>query len=172
MEKQRLTSALYFRTLSLMHAALVLGPLVFAGVSLYSRWSGTMPTTDAVGAGTYLYVVIAVAVTGVVGSQLVFTRLLASAMVKPTLPEKLRGFQAASVVRFALLESPALMGLAVFYTTGGYLFLAVSIVPLLLLLVVAPRKQQVIDSLQLSDQEASVVNDPDSIIGEFVVGDD
>ena len=102
METQKITSAGFFRSLTVIHAAMIVAPVILTVVMIYlsGRAAG-----GAAGANSIMSLLTGVSVVGlsaIAMSFVLFNALVAKAVEKPTLSEKLRGYQSASMVRFAL----------------------------------------------------------------------
>ena len=63
--------------------------------------------------------------------------------------EKLNGFQSASVVKYALLEGPALLGIVAFMNEGNQYFLIISLLLLGWLIMQRPTRDRVERDLML-----------------------
>lgn len=171
MEEQKVTSALYFRSLTVTYAAMFLAPVITAVVMISLRSNVERVATGAMSTTPLLYAVMAVGLSSIAMSFVLFNTLVAKAAEKPTLSEKLRGYQSASIVRFGLLEAPAIFATVAFYLTGAYWFLAASAIVLALLVTIAPSRQRVGESLRLSHEETQLLDDPTAIVAEWAVND-
>jgi hypothetical protein len=72
---------------------------------------------------------------------------------KTTLLEKLTGYQAALIVRFALLEGPSLFAIVVFTLTNNWFFLLISVCIIVYFITLRPGTEKVADDLQLNYDE-------------------
>lgn len=101
----------------------------------------------------FLYLVPIVAVAGYFGSQLIFRNQVSA--IKKTMPleEKLKRYQSASIVKYALLEGPALLAIVAYNTSGNALPLVIAVCLVLYLAVQRPNLQKLLDALPLTPDE-------------------
>ena len=139
------------KTLTIIHLALLAGMVLFAGV-VYSITPNPVlnfKDTDE----HFLILVPFMAITGIAASVFVSKQQIAKAKEGETLNAKIAGYLSASIIKFALLEGPALFGIVGFLLTTNLLYLLISIVIMLYFLSQRPVKQNVIDQLGLSYEE-------------------
>ncbi|MFN8394887.1 MAG: hypothetical protein U0176_09480 [Bacteroidia bacterium] len=169
MPTRKITSEGYFRTLLILWAAMLMSHLSISGVSIYLYFMGELPPSDPETAMPLIYALAGVG-AGCLGAAVVLgNSLIVKAADKPTLKEKLSGFQTASILRFALLEAPSIMGLVGVMLTGELLFLTASAVSAMTLLAFRPSKQRAIEGLRLSGEDLRLVEDPRAVVMEVEV---
>lgn len=138
---------------SLIHAALVLGILLFAAI-IYKQGGQTIagyPSESDI----FIYIVPILAMVGYFGGEFMFNRLLTSINDKNTLKQQLIGYLQASIFRFAFLEGASLMSIIAYKLNNTYLYLVIAIVLILYLLKLRPTRNKIISDLKLDrkDQE-------------------
>lgn len=169
MPTRKITSEAYFRTLLILWAAMLMSHFSVGGVAVYLSFSGELPPYDAETATILIYVLAGVGATCLGTAVVLVNGLIAKAADKPNLKEKLRGYQSASIIRFALLEGPSVLGLIGVMITGELLFLIASAVSVASLVVFRPSKQSAIEGLRLSGDELRLVEDPRAVVMEVEV---
>ncbi|MFA6059956.1 MAG: hypothetical protein WC756_17245 [Taibaiella sp.] len=167
-DKQTVTPKIYFKTVKILFLALVAGQIVFACVVLFlnqtqrERIAFITPELHQ----TLLWIAPAFAVAGIALGWVVFNTRLKALRLKDNMAEKLTGYQSAMIIRFAFMEGPSLLALALFYITGDYIFLYVAVFVILAFLFSRPSKPAIILHLQLHDDERLLLEDPDAFLYE------
>jgi hypothetical protein len=144
----------FIKSLSIMHLFLL------AGLSIFTIWvifQINSFNTSTNGEGLYLYIVPVVAILGYFGSQLVFKKLTTNIKLNLRLEEKLKKYQSALHIKYALIEVPAFLGLFTYYNTGNALPLVISICLLAYLTVQRPNKENIIRSIPLTPEEQAQI---------------
>lgn len=150
-------------TLTLLHMALTAGPLI-VGLIFYS--STPIQEYKDIQGDIAIYIFPLIGLMGFLSSMYMFKALTKNVENKPSLQEKLANFQSASLIRYALLEGPALLNLVWFSTTGNLLFLTVAGVLILLLFLQRPTKLKIDRELQLKGEHKRQFNRMDDPIPE------
>jgi hypothetical protein len=167
MEKRKVTSEAFFRTLLILFAGMLMSQFTFAGVMVYMQLTGELELTAGGLEPMWTYILIGGASIGLLTSPLLANMFIAKAAMKPTLSEKLRGYQTASIIRYALLELPSILGIVGFMNTGAYWFFGFTGASVISFLLVIPNKQRAIEALRLNHEEAALVNDPAAVLMEY-----
>lgn len=118
-----------FRSLAILHLAMLMGQLLFAAVVCILVFSGNLaPVIDD--SQNIQILVGAIALAAIGGSQAIFNSRLSAARDKSTNDEKLSTFKTAFVLRNAVLELGALAPLVLFMLTGtmAYFYIAVALI--------------------------------------------
>ena len=172
METRKITSAAYFRNLSILHFAMMASQILFAATVIGVAMVGELPPPNAELGQVFVYVLIAVASSGLGLSFVLFNRWVAAAAEKATLSEKLRAYQTAAILRLAMMEAPSLLAIVGFYLTGIYWFFIVTALVLVVFGATVPAKARVQEGLRLGHEEVNLLNDPKAIVAEFEVSAD
>ncbi len=139
----------FLNTLTLLHTALTAGPLIIGLIFYYNT---PIQEYQELEGDIFIYVFPFIGLMGVLASTYMFKILIKNLENKPGLHEKLAGFLSASLIRFALLEGPAILNLVWFSNTGNLLFLTVAGVLVLLLFLQRPTKLKVDRELHLKGE--------------------
>ncbi len=77
------------------------------------------------------------------------------AMAGDTISGRIRKYKTASLIRWALIEMPALFAIVSFLISGNYAYFGLAVALVLLFAATNPSKTKVIFQLQLNDQEVA-----------------
>lgn len=110
--------------------------------------------TPPVEAGDNLFLIIAVAlgIGGVFIGQLIFNQRISN-IQSGTVFEKLSEYRPALILKYALLEGPALVAVIFYFTNGDTYFIVIALVMVLLMAYNLPIKSRVANDLNLNQQE-------------------
>ncbi|MEO1654320.1 MAG: hypothetical protein AAFU64_12315 [Bacteroidota bacterium] len=165
MTSQHQTSKQYFTVLGILHIAMLMGQVIFLGVVFFILNSEGAALEADPALELIMQVGIAVfIVMGLFGGNFLFKRLVVTTREKSSLGEKLKAYQTACVVRFALLEAPAILCIVAFFLTGNYFFAGLSLVVILVFLMNRPTKTKLMMDLELSGEEKTTLDDPEAVI--------
>jgi len=140
----------FVRTLTIIHLALVTGVLIFVGIVMYLQNKPMRMAIDTNDTMLLIYPVIAIA--GVFMSQTIFKRILSVAKQKTTLKEMLGSYQAASIIKYVLIEGPVMIGLVFYLLTGNGAFLAIAAFLIFYLIVQKPAQEKIKNELELKGE--------------------
>jgi hypothetical protein len=146
----------FLRTLSIIHAALLIGPLIlgaFLFLSIEIAPSAIQNSDDI-----FIYIFPLLGMIGIFAGKFLYKRFLSILGDKKNLREKLVGFQSASIIQYALVEGPAFLNLVWFGVSGNSLFLTVAGVLLIYLFVQRPTITKIVNDLQLKGEEERQFN--------------
>lgn len=139
------------KVLKIIHAALVLGLLVF-GAAAYFSGEGFV-TQFSVEGDYYIYLVPSIAVLAYFGSKLLFKQELSKIDNSEAVKQKFAKYQAASILKFALIEGAALLALFQFMSTRYSLYFTIAICLIVYLAFQNPTKNKLIQDLNLRSDE-------------------
>ncbi|WP_207421893.1 hypothetical protein [Desertivirga brevis] len=159
MSESQLTSKQYFRQLTIIHSALIIGQLLFLAVSLKVVSDGEVEGNDDV----FKLIAPSLLAGGAIIGFFLRRSILAKAQ-KKELRDKLGDFRTATIVQCALLEGPSLFSIVCFLLTGNLLFLALVVISLALQFFARPTREKVMTDFVLSDGEISLLYDPEAMV--------
>jgi len=163
MQTKQQTSKEYFNTLAIIHAALIIGQLLFACVAFYVNSKGE--TADESELNDLLLLAAPIlAFSGIIGSSFLTKTRLKLIKEKTSLKEKLSEYQTTLIISFALLEGPSIFSLVCYLLTANYIFLAIAGLIIVIFFVIKPTRQKTIKDLALNHQERDLIEDPKAII--------
>lgn len=159
------TSRAYFRSLQILHLALIAGQVIFLLITLLLvTTSGPLSTFPEETRRLFTGIAAGLALAGLAGSWLLFKSRLRSLQNKATLQEKCNGYRAALLIRYALLEAPALFTLVVFLLTGDYIFMGIALLLVIACAFARPAPAAMVEHLQLPYEEKIQVEDPAALL--------
>jgi len=141
----------FFKTITIIHLALVAGQALF-GIVAFFITNSTSLTLRPVG-DIFFYVVPLLAITGIITGNFLFKQKLNSLSENTSLKEKLSIWQTATIIKFATAEAPSLLGIAVYLITRNLFYLFVSGLVVLYFIWIGPKKENIAHDLHLSYDE-------------------
>lgn len=140
----------FFKTMTLIHAALCAGLLIFTIVVYFQNQSfeAVMDTSDV-----FIYLIPIVSVAGYFTSQFIFQKLLQGIDSTDTLANKLSKYNTASLIKYALIEGPAFLALAGYFMNSNAMYLVIAFALILYLYTQRPKVHKIIQELPLSYEE-------------------
>ena len=140
-------SAAVLKTLKILHIAMLGGLGMFSAASFFIAehviWD--LNAMD----DPFFLVVPASILGGLVFSTLLFKQQLNGLMTKDTNEEKIAGYQAACIVKWALMEGPSTVGLAAFIITGNAYYFSLALLLILYFILQRPSQQKMRTELQI-----------------------
>ena len=140
----------FIKSLTIMHLFLLIGLSIFT-LWVFLQINSLNPSTA--GQGVFLYMVPLFAMLGYFGSQWVFKKMTSNIKSESRLEEKLKKYQSALHIKYALIEIPAFIGLFAYYNTANALPLVISVCLLAYLAAQRPNKANIINNIPLKAEE-------------------
>lgn len=167
MQNTQQTSKDYFRTLQILHAALIAGQVFFGLIVSFLLISGNADVGSADLSMVFSYIVPLFVLIGLSGSNYIYKSWLSKLRSSNDLKYKMANYRVALIIRYAFLEGPTLFAIIVALLTGNLFFLVFAGLLLSFMIYRRPVKNRIIADLGLSIEEAALINNPDSIIAAF-----
>ncbi len=143
----------YIRQSQIICIALIIGQLFFLAISIYLvKFSGSSFGNTGLD-GVFIYIIPLFAVSGILGSFIVFKSKLAKVKEKSDLDLKLLEYRSAQIIRWALLEGPSFFTIIAYLLTGQILYLALVAIIIVLFVLTIPNREKVESDLDLSWEE-------------------
>lgn len=101
----------------------------------------------------FIYIVPLLAVAGYFASQFLFKKLLSGIEKEDELQAKLVKYQAASLIKYALIEGPAFVALFAYYGNGNALHLVIAIALMVYQFAQKPTATKLTKELPLTLEE-------------------
>lgn len=162
-----ITSQAYFRALMILHASLMIGQVMMAGILYFFNQNQNSVAEVAATGQLWVYIAGGITIIGVLASALFFSNRLAAVRELPNLSQKLAIYRKVLITRYVTLEAPALFALIAYFQTNNLLLFIFPGLVLLLLLQNRPTKEKTISDLELSPSEASLLRNPEAIVTEL-----
>jgi len=123
MENNQQSTKEYFKIISFIHLAILLSIVLF-GVGFYCFIADfQQPDTQSESAKLLVYIVPGMVIAGIIASNIIFRVKLNALMGNEDLKVKLAVYREALIIRYALLERPALLALAAIFMTNNSNFM-------------------------------------------------
>lgn len=142
---------MHLKTLTFIHAFLVIG-LLALGTFTYFFGVGFVGQFNVTG-DILIYLVPLVAMLGYFGSKMLFNKQLKTIEKTDLLQTKLAKYQTASILKYALIEGPAVLAFIIFMSNGYTLYFSIAVCLVVYLAVQRPTKEKLIQDLGLSASE-------------------
>ncbi len=155
----------YLSALTLIHAALGIGQLLFGLVSIFLIQTDepaiqSLPVSET----TLQFLIPTLLLIGFIAGRLLFKNKLNSLKESDDLDVKLKTFRSASVIKYALAEGPILISIMTYLLTHSILFLGLAGLGLITFMLDRPTKYSIIDGLALSQKEIASIENPELIL--------
>jgi len=160
------TSKEFFKELRILHLALLVGQLLIAGI-LYYITTGEKKKMDFDSGDISSYFVPSVIVVGFMASSFIFKKLVVKAKSMDNLKDKLGAYRSASIVKWALLEGPALIGIILFFISNNLTFLIMGVAMIVYFATTGSSIEKTIEDLSLNHDEQKAVRRPDEIVARI-----
>ncbi|WP_347372796.1 hypothetical protein [Aequorivita sp. Q41] len=142
-----LTPKSFFRTYALIHLSMVGGVLLFALIIFLQTKEHALILSYN---GDKLFFIVPImAILGIVAGNYIYQNILKKLASKNTLTEKLSGIQTAALIKYALIEAPALLSVTAFMHDGNLYFLIITLVLAGWLILQKPTRDKIVQDLKL-----------------------
>ncbi len=142
----------YFKTLQILHFALLGGQLMVTGVFAFMVHY-YLVQTDVNFPTNIIYLTLLLPVLGVLGSNFLFKIFLKRIPDKAPIREKLTSYQTALLVRYAILEMPTLMLLVLYFLCGNQFLILAALLAAAYFLMMKPSEIGLIEDLELNQEQ-------------------
>ncbi|MBX2846670.1 MAG: hypothetical protein KTR13_10705 [Saprospiraceae bacterium] len=147
MNKQEVTSNL--RSLSVIHAALCMGVIIFLSVIYFGLKPEKLEPTNTI----FLILGGMLVLTGISASLIFYRSLLSKLNEADSIGAKFTTYRSASIIRYALLEGPTLVNSVFFLLTGNPIHLYIALAGVAILFLSRPTLQQFVNDARLTGDE-------------------
>lgn len=159
------TSKIYFRTLSILNRALIMGQIIFLCTVIAIRYFEIHQSDeDPFLTNVLLIVSFSMLIFTFIFNRFVLSKKLDAILPAQPLKEKLHYYRAISINKWAKIEGFGFLGIIAFLVTNEVVFLGFSLISLVWLFIDGPSKNKALAALPLSTQESSLLRNPDGII--------
>lgn len=152
----------FIQRITIIYLALIIGQLLFAGVS-YSIVETNFLSFDF-GSDVFVMLVPALAVGGAFASNFIYNKKIDELTSLESLNNKLIGYQTACIIRYALLEGPALLGIVTYMQTGNLFFLIIAGALIVYFITLRPTKEKIEMDLNFSFEQKTAFNQINEVI--------
>jgi len=139
-------------TLKIIHIALIMGQLVFAGVVLFLDSQNSVGMAKEL-SNIFLFLALIFTGGGIFMSRTFYKSKLDAIEQEQALDIKLAQLRTAMIMKYAILETPSIFALAGFLITGNYLILLFALLVIAVFVMEAPSLEKISQELQLTNDE-------------------
>lgn len=144
-----------FKTIQIINGALIFGVLIFLMITFFLTKDPSFIYNDD---SVFAILVPISLMLGAFLSSLLFKKQLQTIKKEENLQYKLGKYQSATIVRSALLEAPALLGIVATFITFNLYYLIFAGIALLLMVYNFPSKDKFTQDINLSFEEKTELN--------------
>lgn len=137
----------YLRSMQLVHIALLLGMIIFAGVTYYMNPSTEINMFES---GAFIFVVPVIIMLGILLGNFIFKKLINRTFKQESLKSKLDNYLSALIIKLAFIEGPSLLALVAYLLSGNLVYLLFAVVLMIYFFTLKPSKQSIINTLNLT----------------------
>lgn len=152
----------FFKLTAILHLAMVLGVVLFGVVVYFFIIDFQHPDTQSEVANLLVYLVPGLVIVGILASNIIYRIKLNTVKGSEDLKTKMMGYREALIIRYALLEGPALFALAAIFITNNVNFMVYAGLLVALMVLKRPTLRTAIMDLELDQQEIAILENPDS----------
>lgn len=143
------------RILPIIHLSMVMGLVLFTSV-VY--WHNPNFITGMNSEDIFIYLVPIVAIIGYFASKSVFQNLINTIARTDGIENKLGRYRMAAIIKYALLEGPAILALIGYYLKGNMLHLVIALFLIIYLFSQRPTRKRVVEDLKLTLKDQKELN--------------
>jgi len=158
------TSKEFFLNLTILHASLIIGQVLFIVIFFYMNSSGTEGSGGEDLDQVFQLIIPIAVIGGLFGSMVLPNRRLQAIKGETDIKEKLANYRGAMILKYALLEGPALIAIVGYYITDTIYYLGFALILIVAQLIYRPTRDRTANDLELSLTEVALIEDPDSIV--------
>lgn len=138
----------FIKSLITIHMALVFGVMILM-ITMYTIKEGSALLVNT-SEDVLVFIVPLIAFAGIAAAFLLPKKMILPLLEKETLREKLEGLRTVLLIKYAILEGPAILSIIAFYMTGNTLYLLIALVLVAVMYAERPTEDKISSTLQLS----------------------
>jgi len=162
MGNSEISSRTFFSTLALIHAGMMIGPVLLLSIAFYINASGGYMKNLEI--DMLNWIISLLAMGGIASSRLIFRIKISKAKSIENFKSRLLAYQKALFIRWALLEGPALVAVIGYLISGEVLFFYIAVMLIVVHLFSRVTRKKLVADLQLSSIERLLIEDPKAMI--------
>lgn len=161
------TSAAYFKSLSIIFFALVLGQVFFAASAYLFGVKADPPLAMQGNSAMVLVLIVFILMASSYQiGNLMFKRRIAHTKDATTLIQKMNRYREAIIIKMVIPEGVSILTSLCYFLTGEVLFMGFAVAMITSFLLLYPTKSGAAATLELTDDERRRIMDPTEIIAE------
>lgn len=156
MQTQTQTSQNYFKSLTIIHAALLFGQIIFGIAAGYLVVNGYLDGNKEL--YDIFQIIVPLGVIGSIwGSSQIMKSRLENIRGKSKLEDKLGYYRSSLIIKFALLEGASLFAIICFLLTADYFLLALAGLTIAIFFINKPTRDKIVTDLDLNYEESMLI---------------
>ncbi|NHF60226.1 hypothetical protein FK220_012800 [Flavobacteriaceae bacterium TP-CH-4] len=140
----------FLKTLKFIHTSFLIGLVI---VTFFAFWQQNSFIAEMDADDFLIYAVPVLAAIGYFVSQWLFQKMVKGIGKEEPISNKLGAYRTASIIKYALIEGPALFASAAYYLNGNALHLVIGIFMVFYLFRQRPSRQKIETALPLTREE-------------------
>lgn len=152
----------YLKTMSTIHLFFMFGLIAFLATTFIINKNHVFDYSDM--SDPFIYVVPLFAIGGYFLGNIFFNSTIKNIDKNETFKSKLSKYQSATIIRFAFVEGPALLGTTAFFISGNTFFILFVGLLTAYFFTLKPSKERLVSELNLKSSERSIFNKENDII--------
>jgi hypothetical protein len=157
----------YFKTLKILHIALIAGQVLFAIIVVSTFIKGKVVGLSELFISIVDYTLFFAFILCVPASYYLFKLKINKLKTEADLKTKMNGYRTALIKRYSIFQIPSFVSIVAVMLTTNYYYLVVTAMIVILMLFLRPSRENTIRDLALNYSEIAVLDDPNAIISEF-----
>ena len=145
----------FFRVNKLIFTALLIGMLLFLGVTLFLVDEELTLFFEA--DNPFFFVIPVVFISCLAISNFIPKKLLSQAKSQDDLAKKTTMYNSASIIRYALIECPVLFAIVGFHLTHSLFFIIIAVAAILYFVTLRPSEEKISRALELTYDEKAAL---------------
>ncbi|MDD4967963.1 MAG: hypothetical protein PHT07_00890 [Paludibacter sp.] len=162
METNQQSTKEFFKLASFIHLGLILGVVLFGMIVYFFLADFQHVDTTTEFPKLLVYLVPGLVVVGIVASNMMYRIRLNEVKERGDLKTKMQGYRESLIIRYMLLEGPALFALVAVFRTNNSSFMVYAGLMVVLMALKRPTLKSAIADLDLDQQEIALLEDPDA----------
>lgn len=138
------------KKLRIVHIALTIGQIAFAVIVFNLKFSEALFVDISNTNNPFLLIVPMITIVGFTMGNFLFKKQLATIKREDSDSTKISKYQTATILKFALLEGPSLLGIVAFMLSGNLIFLIFSGIIILYFISLRPSDSKVEKDLNIT----------------------
>lgn len=164
------TSKKYFSSLAIIHIALTLSPFFLLGFLMFFTISEPLSPEDVEtdSFDIFQYIVPLIILINIILNFTFIQNKIGECRKKTDIISKMNSYRTILIMRYAMLEGPALFSFVVYFLTQNMMYIYIGIIPFIFLVMWRPTRDTAIKDLQLNGDEIELIRNPEAIIAEVI----
>lgn len=158
----KLTPNGFVKTLSIIHLALLSGLIIFLIIAYTQNKEWLLNINDT--SDVFFFIAPILAVGGILAGNFLYDKQIDALSTKNSLREKLTGFQTASIMKYALIEGPALLAIVSSMNSGNLFYIIIAVALIVYFFFQKPTKEKIESHLKLNSELKMQFNNADQAI--------